>query len=73
MEELNNEELDRALYDCMTVIWAAYRQAVVSGNYACFNLCFDQLYDKYSDDKVRTFIKKMGLGLVPAINKRIGG
>lgn len=63
---MNGEELDKALYDCMNTIWKAYR----SGNVKEFNSCFQGLYDKYDDQVILGFISKMGMGLIPAVNRR---
>ena len=65
------DELDKALHECMGVIWKAYRDAVLTNNAAPFNECFDKLYKEYDDDTVCRFIEGMGMGLAPAINKRI--
>ena len=63
---MNQEELDKALHDCMNTIWKAYR----SGNVEEYNACFQGLYDKYDDKTVVCFIQGMGMGLAPAVNRR---
>lgn len=66
-----NEDLDKALHDCMTTIWKAYREAVQSGNFQPFNNCFGELYNKYDDITVQKFIQGMGMGLAPAATRHI--
>lgn len=60
------DELDKALHDCMTTIWKAYR----SGNVKEFNKCFSDLRMKYDDSVIECFIQGMGMGLAPAVNRR---
>lgn len=62
---LNGEELDKALHDCMTTLWKAYRSGTKE-----FNDCFEGLYRKYSDPAVVRFIEGMGMGLVGAVNRK---
>lgn len=69
--DMNGEELDRALHECMGVIWKAYRDAVQSGNFQPFNNCFGELYNKYDDVTVQKFIQGMGMGLAPAATRHI--
>lgn len=64
--DMNCDELDIALHDCMTTIWKAYR----SGDVKEYNKCFSELYNKYDDSVVVCFIQGMGLGLAPAVNRR---
>jgi len=64
---MKQDELDKALHDCMTTIWKAYR----SGNVKEFNSCFQGLYDKYDDQAILSFISGMGMGLAPAVNRRV--
>lgn len=68
---MNGEELDRALHECMSTIWKAYRDAVQSGNFQPFNNCFGELYNKYDDITVQKFIQGMGMGLAPAATRHI--
>ena len=68
---MSGEELDRAIHDCMTTIWKAYRESVTTGNYKPYNACFRELYDKYTDLAVQRFIQGMGMGMVEAANRRI--
>lgn len=71
-EKMHGENLDRALHDCMSVIWKAYRESVTTGNAKPFNSCFKDLYAKYSDDAVQRYIQCAGMGFVQAINRRLG-
>lgn len=64
---MDNEELDKALHDCMTTIWKAYR----SGDVKTFNKCFNDLRMKYDDSVIECFIQGMGMGLAPAVNRRV--
>lgn len=66
-----NEDLDKALHECMNIIWKAYRQSVINNNFSAFNNCFHALYEKYDDEVVQKFIGQMGLALVPAANRQI--
>ena len=68
-----NEDLDKALHECMGVIWKAYRDSVTSKNFATFNSCFAELYAKYDDVTVQKFIQGMGMGLAPAATRHIRG
>ena len=68
---LVGEELDHAIYDCMTTIWKAYRESVTTRNYKPYNSCFSALYEKYPDVAVQRYIQGVGLGLVDAVNRRI--
>lgn len=68
---MDGEALDRAIHDCMTTIWKAYRESVTTGNYKPYNSCFRELYDKYPDLAVQRFIQGMGMGMVEAANRRI--
>lgn len=68
---MNGEELDKALYECMTTIWKSYRESVTEKNYRPFNHCFDPLYKKYEDPAVNRFIAGMGMAFVDALNRRI--
>ena len=70
-KRLIDEELDKALHDCITVIWTAYRESVKTHNYKPYNACFSALYEKYPDLAVQRFIQGMGMGLVEAANRRI--
>ena len=70
---MNTEELDKALHECMGVIWKAYREAVSTGNFQPFNNCFGELYSKYDDIAVQKFIQGMGMGLAPAATRHIRG
>lgn len=70
---MSGEELDKALHECMGVIWKSYRESVKSGNFKPFNDCFHGLYEKYDDSSVHEFIGRMGLALSPAAYKRIRG
>lgn len=65
------EELDKALHECMGVIWKAYRESVTTGNAKPFNACFRDLYAKYNDSAVHRFVECTGMGLVQAVNRRI--
>ena len=67
----NNADLDRDLHDCMTTIWKAYREATLSNNAKPFNDVFKGLYEKYDDMAVKTYIQYMGMGLAPAVNRRV--
>lgn len=64
--DMSCDELDKALHDCMTTIWKAYR----TGNVKEYNSCFQGLYDKYDDQVILSFISGMGMGLTPAVNIR---
>lgn len=68
---MNGDDLDKALHECMCVIWKAYRESVENGNFKAFNECFNGLYAKYDDVAIHKFIGWMGLGLVPAANRQI--
>lgn len=68
-----NENLDKALHECMGVIWKAYRESVESGDFTAFNHCFADLYSKYEDVAVQKFIQGMGMGLAPAATRHIRG
>lgn len=68
---MNGDDLDRALHECMTTIWKAYRESVTSKNFKPYNSCFSDLYEQYPDTAVQRFIQGMGLGLVDAMNRRI--
>lgn len=70
---MNGDDLDKALHECMGVIWKAYRESVTDGNFTAFNECFSGLYAKYDDVAIQKFIGWMGLGLVPAATRRIRG
>ena len=63
---MKQDELDKALHDCMNIIWKAYR----SGDVKEYNKCFSELYNKYDDNVVVCFIQGIGLGLAPAVNWR---
>lgn len=71
--DMNGENLDKALHECMGVIWKAYRESVTSGNFTAFNNCFSGLYAKYDDVAIHKFIGWFGLGLVPAATRQIRG
>lgn len=71
-EKMHGEELDKALHECMSVIWKAYRESVSTGNAKQFNACFSGLYEKYADDAVQRFVQCTGMGLVQALNRRLG-
>ena len=64
--DMNGDELDKALHDCMNTIWKAYR----SGNVKAYNRCFQDLRYKYDDSVIECFIQGMGMGLAPAVNRR---
>lgn len=70
-EKLSGDDLDKALHDCMSVIWASYRKSVMTGNAKPFNSCFTDLYAKYHDDAVRRYVECTGMGLVQAVNRRV--
>lgn len=70
---MDNEDLDRAIHECMGVIWKAYRESVSCGDFSAFNGCFNGLYAKYDDVAIQKFIGWMGLALVPAATRRIRG
>lgn len=70
---MNGDDLDRALHECMGVIWKAYRESVKAGDFKIFNDCFNGLYNEYPDTTVQKFIGWMGLALVPAANRQIRG
>lgn len=72
-KNLTDEELDKAIHDCMNTLWKAYRESVTTGDFKPYNACFNPLYDKYDDPAVQRFIQGFGLGLVDAINRRIRG
>lgn len=62
------DEREKALHDCMTTIWKAYRTDM-----ATFNACFGELHKKYPDDKIVTqFIVNMGFALCMAANVKAG-
>ena len=65
------EDLDKELHECMSIIWKAYRESVTNHNAKPFNECFAELYHKHKNDIVVRFIECMGMGLVPAVNKRV--
>lgn len=64
--KMDQQEIDKALHDCMTTIWKAYR----SGDVKTYNKCFSELYGKYDDSVIECFIQGMGMGLAPAVNRR---
>lgn len=68
---MKGDDLDKALHECMGIIWKAYRDAVQSGDFKYFNDCFHALYEKYDDVAIQKFIGWMGLGLVPAATRQI--
>lgn len=70
---MNGDDLDKALHECMSVIWKAYRESVQNGNFSAFNGCFHGLYEKYDDVAIQKFIGWMGLALSPAAYKQIRG
>lgn len=70
---MNTEELDKALHECMGIIWKAYRESVKSKNFKPFNDCFPALYEKYSNTQVQLFIQGMGMALTPAAYRQIKG
>ena len=60
------DERDKAIHECMTFIWKAYRSGAQS-----FNACFADLHLKYGQDPtVETFINYMGFALAPAVARR---
>lgn len=71
-DKMQGDELDKALHECMSVIWKSYRESVTTGNAKPFNACFSGLYEKYTDDAVQRFIQCTGMGLVQAVNRRLG-
>lgn len=70
---MKGDDLDKALHECMNVIWKAYRDSVTSCDFKIFNDCFNGLYEKYNDVAIQKFIGWMGLALVPAANRQIRG
>lgn len=70
---MNGDDLDRAIHECMGIIWKAYRESVSCGDFSAFNNCFNGLYAKYDDVAIQKFIGWMGLALVPAATRRIRG
>lgn len=70
---MNTEELDKALHECMGIIWKAYRESVKAKSFKPFNDCFPELYGKYSDTQVQLFIQGMGMALTPAAHRQIKG
>lgn len=70
-EKLSGDDLDKALHDCMSVIWTSYRESVMTGNAKPFNSCFSELYAKYHDSAVSRYVECMGMGLVQAVNRRV--
>lgn len=72
-KNMNGDDLDRAIHECMGVIWKAYRESVSCGDFSAFNGCFNGLYAKYDDVAIQKFIGWMGLALVPAATRRIRG
>ena len=69
--KLHGEELDKELHECMSELWKVYREAVTKHNAKPFNECFADLYKKHTDKAVIAFIECMGMGLVPAVNRRV--
>ena len=67
-----DDQIDHKIHECMSVIWKAYREAVLTNNAKPFNECFLPLYQKYKDAPVQRFIECMGMGLVQALNGRLG-
>ena len=68
---LDGEELDKAMHDCFSIFWKAYRESVKSGNFKPYNECFRELYERYDDDNVMRFIQGLAFGSVGAANRRI--
>lgn len=63
---MNCDEMDKAMHECMTVIWRSYRAGAAE-----FNACFAGLHEKYGDDTaVESFINFMGFGLSPALARK---
>lgn len=70
-DKLHGEDLDKALHDCITVLWQAYRASVTTYNAKPYNECFKGLYAKYHDGAVQRFIECAGMGLVESVNRRV--
>lgn len=73
MKNLDGEELDLALHECMAEIWKGYRASVASGNYRAFNDAPRRLYAKYTDERVVLFIREMAFSLIWSATTRIEG